>query len=59
MLGWAGANSTEVDPVTPHPVVLEMPEISTTQLGGTMRLGQRATVFVKPECLASACVFDY
>lgn len=28
-----------------HPVVINMPEISTTQLGGTMRLGDRVTVF--------------
>ena len=40
-----GANSSELDPDTKHPVVVNMPEISTTQLGGTMRLGSRETWF--------------
>ena len=40
-----GANSIEVDPDTPHPVVIEMPEHNQGQLGGTMRLGKRETVF--------------
>lgn len=39
------ANSSEIDPATEHPVVINMPEISTTQLGGTMRLGDRVTLF--------------
>ncbi|KAJ3270647.1 CTP synthase ura7 [Terramyces sp. JEL0728] len=45
VLGLEGANSAEIDPETPHPVVINMPEISTTQLGGTMRLGSRDTIF--------------
>ncbi|KAJ3254165.1 CTP synthase ura7 [Boothiomyces macroporosus] len=45
VLGLEGANSSELDPDTPHPVVINMPEISTTQLGGTMRLGSRDTIF--------------
>jgi CTP synthase len=45
--GLEGANSAELDPHTPHPVVINMPEISTTVLGGTMRLGSRHTVFQK------------
>ncbi len=53
VLGWADANSTEVNPQTPHPVVLEMPEVSLTQLGGTMRLGKRRTIFVKKDCVIS------
>jgi hypothetical protein len=58
VLGWADANSTEVNTATTHPVVLEMPEVSLTQLGGTMRLGKRRTVFVKPDCLTRApCLF--
>lgn len=28
MLGWEGANSTEFDEATPHPVVIFMPEIN-------------------------------
>ncbi|ESO00100.1 hypothetical protein HELRODRAFT_113471 [Helobdella robusta] len=45
VLNLKGANSTEVDPMTPHPVVIEMPEHHPGQLGGTMRLGKRRTVF--------------
>ncbi|ELU03640.1 hypothetical protein CAPTEDRAFT_148482 [Capitella teleta] len=45
VLGWQGANSTELDPSTPHPVVIEMPEHNPGQLGGTMRLGKRRTEF--------------
>ena len=40
VLGLAGANSSELDPDTPHPVIHIMPEQrSVTDLGGTMRLG--------------------
>ena len=39
-----GAHSTEFDPECPDPVVIFMPEGSKTHMGGTMRLGQRATV---------------
>lgn len=39
-LGLKGANSTEVDPNTPHPVVDLLPEQKKVKLkGGTMRLG--------------------
>ena len=41
------ANSTELNEQTPDPVVIFMPEISKTHLGGTMRLGLRPTVFQK------------
>ncbi|KAG0234597.1 CTP synthase [Mortierella sp. GBAus27b] len=39
------ANSAELEEKTPTPVVVFMPEISRTQLGGTMRLGARPTEF--------------
>ena len=39
------ANSTELAEDTPDPVVIYMPEVSRTHLGGTMRLGLRPTVF--------------
>ena len=39
VLGMKEANSTEFAAATPHPVVVFMPEGSTTHLGGTMRLG--------------------
>jgi CTP synthase len=45
VLGWKGANSTEFRDNAQPAVVIYMPEISKTQLGGTMRLGKRKTVF--------------
>ena len=39
------ANSSELQDSTPHPVIVYMPEISRTHLGGTMRLGLRSTIF--------------
>ncbi|KAG0346861.1 CTP synthase ura7 [Podila humilis] len=44
--GMDGANSVELDAETKNPVVIYMPEISKTHLGGTMRLGLRPTEFV-------------
>jgi CTP synthase len=47
VLGLKGANSTEIDPKTPHPVIDLLPEQrQVTDLGGTMRLGGH-DVFVK------------
>jgi len=43
--GFDGAHSAELVPETPHPVIVFMPEISKTHLGGTMRLGLRPTLF--------------
>jgi len=43
MLGLKGANSTEMDPTTPHPVIALMEEQKKIdQMGGTMRLGSYA-----------------
>lgn len=40
VVGLKGANSTEHEPNTPHPVIDLMPEqLSVDQMGGTMRLG--------------------
>jgi CTP synthase len=39
VLGLAGANSTEIDPDTPHPVIDIMPDQRDVDMGGTMRLG--------------------
>lgn len=52
VLGLEGANSMEFEPTAKHLAVIDMPEISTTELGGTMRLGKRRTVFVR-DCLMS------
>ena len=43
--GMADAESAEMNPDAATPVVVYMPEISKTHMGGTMRLGVRATVF--------------
>lgn len=41
VLGLAGANSAEIDPSTPYPVIDILPEQKdVTDMGGTMRLGQ-------------------
>ena len=53
VLGWRNANSTEIDPATPEPVVVFMPEGSTTHKGGTMRLGSRRTLFETVDCIAA------
>ncbi|KAI7880945.1 CTP synthase [Lichtheimia hyalospora FSU 10163] len=43
--GMPEANSAELDPDTKTPVIVYMPEISKTHMGGTMRLGIRPTLF--------------
>ncbi|GAA5800085.1 CTP synthase [Helicostylum pulchrum] len=45
--GMPTADSAEMNPDTTTPVVVYMPEISKTHMGGTMRLGLRPTVFQK------------
>lgn len=40
-----GATSSEFVPTAEHPVIVFMPEISKTHMGGTMRLGLRPTIF--------------
>jgi CTP synthase len=51
--GLAGANSTEIQPDTPHPVIDLLPEQRQVKdLGGSMRLGGK-DVAVVPETLAS------
>ncbi|XP_059805200.1 CTP synthase 1-like isoform X2 [Hypanus sabinus] len=44
-LNWSDANSTEFDPNTSYPVVIDMPEHNPGDMGGTMRLGKRTTMF--------------
>ncbi len=45
VIGLKGANTTELDPSTSHPVVDLLPEQrSIKDMGGTMRLGAQATV---------------
>ncbi|KAI3426099.1 hypothetical protein D9Q98_008067 [Chlorella vulgaris] len=53
VLGMEDANSTEWDQATGHPVVVFMPEGSTTHFGGTMRLGARRTVLQTVDCISA------
>ena len=53
VLGHNGAHSAEFDEATPHPLVVYMPEVSRTQMGGTMRLGARRTVLRSTQCKTS------
>ena len=45
MLGWKDANSEEFVRDNKHSVVVSMPEHDVDQKGGTMRLGERVSVF--------------
>ncbi|MEM0340695.1 MAG: CTP synthase [Acidilobaceae archaeon] len=52
VVGLSGANTTEVDPTTPHPVVDLLPEQKgLSRLGGTMRLGSQL-IKIRPGTLA-------
>jgi len=53
VLNITDANSIEVDPDTKNPLVVEMPEHNPGQLGGTMRLGKRTTVFKTEKSILS------
>lgn len=53
VLGLADANSAEFDAATPTPVVVFMPEGSTTHKGGTMRLGTRRTILETVDCMTA------
>lgn len=50
VLGMKQADSTEFNSATSQPVVVFMPEGSTTHKGGTMRLGVRRTVLQTVNC---------
>lgn len=48
VLGYPDANSTEMDPKTPHPIISLLSEQRNTQnLGGTMRLGSHSCLLKK------------
>ena len=55
VLGLAGANSTEMDPDTPHPVIdLLETQKDVTEMGGTMRLGMYPCEMVSDSLAARA-----
>jgi len=47
------ANTTEIDPYTSCPVVIDMPEHNHGVMGGTMRLGKRRTRFHNEDSILS------
>jgi len=48
VIGWPDANSSELDPNTPHPLIHLMPDQNgVTNLGGTLRLGSYPCVLDK------------
>lgn len=47
------ANTTEIDLNTSHPLVIDMPEHNSGQMGGTMRLGKRQTQFINNNSILS------
>ena len=53
LLGYADANTTEIDEHTTHPVVDILPEqVNVTKKGGTMRLGAYPAMLVKGSRIA-------
>ncbi len=55
VVGLEGANSTEMDPETPYPVIDLLPEQKEVEdLGGTMRLGAQAVEVASGTCAANA-----
>lgn len=45
VLGLQDANSMEFTPDTSNPLIIDMPEHHNGEMGGTMRLGKRTTIF--------------
>ena len=58
VLGWEDAHSTETKPDCKHPMVIDMPEFNPGQMGGTMRLGLRNTVFNTKESVMCKLYVD-
>ena len=56
VVGLESANSTEIDPETPHPVIDIMPDQVGVDMGGTMRLGSWPCK-IEPDTLAAE-VYD-
>lgn len=52
VLNLDNANTAECDEMVEHPVIIDMPEHNPGQLGGTMRLGKRTTVFKETAALS-------
>jgi CTP synthase len=59
VLGWTDANSTEFNEDASKKVVIFMPEIDKTTMGGTMRLGARITKFTHTHDDGSPAMLRY
>jgi CTP synthase len=59
VLSLKDANSAEFSKDTKNQVVIEMPEHNQGQMGGTMRLGKRRTLFTKPSSILSINFYFY
>ncbi|OLY84901.1 CTP synthase [Smittium mucronatum] len=55
--GLKTAHSSEFDPETKEPIVIFMPEIDPVTLGGTMRLGSRATKFTNDDFTLHSSIY--
>ena len=53
------AHSTEFDALTSQPLIIFMPEISQTEMGGTMRLGARNTLITTSYTSTSTVTQQY
>lgn len=53
------ANTTEINPDTIDPLIIEMPEHCTENKGGTMRLGKRTTVFKNGSSITCKVIMDF
>merc|ERR1712127_603961 len=51
VLNLENANSTEFSKDTENPVIIDMPEHNQGQMGGTMRLGVRKTIFKRDDSI--------
>lgn len=47
------AHSTEINPDCANPIIIDMPEHHPGQMGGTMRLGKRKTLFTDGKSIIS------
>ena len=55
ILNLPNADSTEINPDSENPVVIDMPEYNPGVKGGTMRLGKRQTIFTETNSILSKC----
>lgn len=58
MLGLTEAHSAEFNSSSPHQLIVFMPEVSRTHMGGTMRLGSRTTVLGRLDCKSAKLYGD-